>query len=254
MEAVLESQMQLQELFLKKMDAFQTRLEGSSTPASDDNQQALADEFAEFRAFVLAAIKSLQEQIYLLAKEADAQEMRARLKILLIHGVPEKNGQDLSAAVTDVIAKQLKVSDFKADHISRCNRMGRTSTTGKPRPILVKLRDISMKHTIWLAKTALKGTGVTVSEFLTKSRHDAFMMARQRFGINKCWTRDGFVFVLAADGKRHRITSLAELNKLDAPAAAAAAVVAPKVVPPKLKKPSASSKAKETRERRAITK
>lgn len=253
MEAVLESQMQLQELFLKKMNAFQAQLQGSSSPGGN-SQQSLAVEFAEFRAFILAAIKSLQDQIHLLAKDADSQEMRARLKILLVHGVPEEQDQDPCNAVIDLVRKQLKISDFKADQIDRCNRMGRSSTSGKPRPILFKLRDISTKQTIWQAKTALKGTGVTVSEFLTKPRHDTFMSARQRFGINKCWTRDGFVFVLAADGKRHRVTTLAELDNIDVPAAMAAEVAGPKAVLPK-KKPPAASKVKETKDkRRVITK
>lgn len=227
MEAVLESQNKLQVLFEKKMDAFQARLQESSAPATDD-EASLAEDFAEFRTFVLAAIKSLQEQITLLARESDAHEMRSRRKILLLHGVPEIEGQDVAVCVLGVVSKQLKVSDFKADDISRCHRMGRSSASERPRPILLKLRDTTLKQKLWSAKTALKGTGVTLSEFLTKPRHDAFMSARQRFGINKCWTRDGFVFVLGSDGKRHRVCCIAELDKVE-PASAAAASAAQKV-------------------------
>lgn len=230
MEAILESQNKLQILFEKRMDAFQSRLQESSAPASTDDEASLTEEFADFRNFMLTAVKSLQEQINLLARESDAHEMRSRRKILLLHGVPESESQDTAVHVVDVVLKQLKVSEFKADHISRCHRMGRASAPDRPRPILVKLRDVSLKQKLWSSKTALKGT---LSEFLTRPRHDAFMSARERFGINKCWTRDGFVFVLGPDGKRHRVSSVAELSRIEPAEATAAATVDPKTAPPK---------------------
>ncbi|CAG4982991.1 unnamed protein product [Colias eurytheme] len=49
----------------------------------------------------------------------------------------------------------------------------------KPRPILCKLRNLSDKELIWSSKISLKGTGITLSEFLTKSRHEVFMAARE---------------------------------------------------------------------------
>lgn len=250
MEAVLDSQMQLQELFMKRMDAFQAQLQVSSPPV-DEEKSSIVKDFTEFRVFMLAAIQSLQDQIYLLAKETDAQEMRARLKILLFHGVAEVKDQDPVVTAVDTITKCLKITDFSAEDISRCHRMGRFTSADKPRPILIKFKKLSTKHKLWLAKTALKGSGITVSEFLTKPRHDAFMVARQRFGINKCWTRDGFVFLLAPDGKRHRITSCAELDKVEETSAPTAS----KVAPSKTKKTAAVSKAKDPKDkRRAIIK
>lgn len=44
------------------------------------------------------------------------------------------------------------------------------------------------------------------------------MAARFKFGISKCWTREGSVFILGADGKRHRIQSLSDLDKIVVPA------------------------------------
>ncbi|KAJ0174304.1 hypothetical protein K1T71_010450 [Dendrolimus kikuchii] len=65
---------------------------------------------------------------------------------------------------------------------------------------------------IWMAKTKLKGSGVTVSEFLTKYRHDLFMRVRQEFGVSKCWTRDGAIFTLRTDDKRHSISCLDDIK------------------------------------------
>ncbi|CAF4803213.1 unnamed protein product [Pieris macdunnoughi] len=54
----------------------------------------------------------------------------------------------------------------------------------KPRPVLIKLREHCDKDKIWLPKSGLKGTGITISEFLTKTRHYLFMAARRHFGIS----------------------------------------------------------------------
>ncbi|KAJ0173698.1 hypothetical protein K1T71_010847 [Dendrolimus kikuchii] len=83
--------------------------------------------------------------------------------------------------------------------------------------ILMKfhLTDVAIRSKIWSAKTQLKGSGVTLSEFLTKYRHDLFMRARQEFGISKCWSRDGVVFVLGQDGSRHSISRIEDLSVIN---------------------------------------
>ncbi|KAG7295214.1 hypothetical protein JYU34_022184 [Plutella xylostella] len=53
-----------------------------------------------------------------------------------------------------------------------------------------------------------------LSVFLTKPRHDAFMAARQRVGVSRCWTRNGVVVVQSPDGKQHRVATLGELDKV----------------------------------------
>ncbi|CAG4930217.1 unnamed protein product [Colias eurytheme] len=91
--------------------------------------------------------------------------------------------------------------------------MGR-SNSDRPRPIVVKFKDISLKRKIWSAKKDLKGSGITLSEFLTKSRHDLFMAARKRFGVERCWTRDGNIFLIGPDGNRHQINAPADLDDI----------------------------------------
>lgn len=241
MDAILESQEQLQVLFLQKMDAFQEELKKSPSPVSTSS---VAAEFSSFRVFILATLKSLQDQITLLARESDNQEMRTRRKILLIHGLPEVTKEDTSATVVKAVVQQLKVADFTASDISRCHRMGRLSSSDRPRPILVKVLNMTLRNKLWYAKTALKGSGVTLSEFLTKPRHETFMAARQRFGVTKCWTRDGFVFVIGSDGSRHRISCVAEINKIVVPTSPAAG--------PKSSKPPTAKEPVTTRVRRPV--
>ncbi|KAJ8737053.1 hypothetical protein PYW07_000324 [Mythimna separata] len=92
--------------------------------------------------------------------------------------------------------------------------MGRQAGTSKPRPILCKLRDVNLRDSIWFAKTRLKGTSITVSEFLTKSRHRLFMYAREKFGVNNCWSQQGLIYVLGFDGSRHRVNSMSDLDNI----------------------------------------
>ena len=51
-----------------------------------------------------------------------------------------------------------------------------------------------------------------MSEFLTKDKHKAFMLARQCYGINEYWTKDGNIYVIGDNGSRKYITSVAAVD------------------------------------------
>lgn len=212
MESLLKTIADMNVEFNTRMVEFETRdrlqKEGSSS-ASSVNLQA---EFTTFKKFVLKALGDIQKQVQFLAQSADNVETRSRRKILLIHGVPEQKNEDIPLVVSKIIEEKCKVSSFSPTCIKRSQRRGRVTSPNKPRPILVKFQQATTRDVVWFAKTNLKGTGVTISEFLTKARHDVFMSARQRFGITRCWTREGIIYVMGSGNKRHRITTLAELD------------------------------------------
>lgn len=216
MESVQDSLHQMMVTFNQRLDTIEDKI-----PSSPGSPGSLAAELASFKAFVLTTFRALQAQFTLLAMQVDQGEMRARRKILLLHGVPEKPQEDTSEVVAQSVVKNLKIDEFSAADISRCHRMGRVAAN-KPRPILFKLRDVSLRDQIWSSKKSLKGSGITVSEFLTKARHDVFMAARQRFGVTKCWTREGNVFVLDSEGSRHRVNTVADLEAIQSKQAPAA--------------------------------
>ncbi|CAG9782668.1 unnamed protein product [Diatraea saccharalis] len=212
MDAIQNSMNQLQKIFTDRMDRYQSDLQASAPSTTISN---LNSEFSTFRSYIMTALQSLQEQINLLAQQTDNMEMHSRRKMLLLHGLPEESNEDTVAVLVKTVTDRMKISGFTKNDISRCHRMGRkTATSNRPRPLLLKLRDQEVRSKIWFSKTVLKGSGLTISEFLTKSRHDAFMAAREKYGVNKCFTKLGFVFVIAGDGKRHRISSLYDLNKI----------------------------------------
>lgn len=226
MAAPNQSMFEVMEALNKRMAQFESELQKTPPARSTDS---LASEFTAFKEFTVQVLRAFQLQLNGLAREVDQQEMRSRRKILLLHGVPEDDKEDCADTVTKTIITKLKV-DFNTDCIGRCQRMGRASQD-KPRPLLVKFKELALRNKVWLSKTNLKGSGISLSEFLTKPRHEAFMAARQRFGLTKCWTRDGYVHVLGPDGTRYRVTSLAELHQIASSAAKPAVVLDP--LPPR---------------------
>ncbi|XP_059045465.1 uncharacterized protein LOC131841204 [Achroia grisella] len=216
MDALQSNFFSMMEELNGKMTAFQNDLQKVNTTPSTVSPYTvatLAADFAVFQSFVTSTFCSFQQQLELIGRQMDHFEMRSRRKILLLHGVRESSGNNTSQDVVKVIGEKLKIPGFSEANISRCHRLGR-SFGAKPRPILVKFPDLTLRNSVWFAKTALKDSGITISEFLTKGRHEAFMTARRHFGVKKCWTRDGCVIVAGDDGTKNRVTTITDVNKL----------------------------------------
>ncbi|KAI5631477.1 hypothetical protein NE865_15816 [Phthorimaea operculella] len=106
----------------------------------------------------------------------------------------------------------MQLPDLTLSDLQSCHRLG--SISSKPRPTLVRFRDIEHRQLAWDSKTSLKDTGIIISEFLTKSRHDVFMAARKHFGVRNCWSADGKIVILLPDKTRRKIETQCELNRL----------------------------------------
>ncbi|XP_045541403.1 protein unc-13 homolog C-like [Papilio machaon] len=209
MEALKESFATISEMFNARMSEFQRELQKSSpVPVT---ASSLAEEFSSFKKFIASVLETMQKQIEFLSRDIDRMELQRRRKIILLHGISEDKTEDTAEVVSKLISNKLKVPDASTSCISRCHRLGRTAGK-KPRPIIVKFREVSMRDKTWFSKTKLKGSGITQSEFLTRNRHNIFLEARKRHGITNCWTKDGIIHVLASDGSIHQVESLSELD------------------------------------------
>ncbi|KAJ8712237.1 hypothetical protein PYW07_005079 [Mythimna separata] len=213
MEALKDTMAGITTLFQDRMSGFEAELHNAPA-GSSTSRDCLVKEFLSFKKFILEMLDCLQKQIDLLALGLDNLEMRGRRKMVLLHGVTEQAKEDTAQVAAEVVRCHLKLADFTVGDIRRCHRMGRQAGTSKPRPILCKLRDVNLRDSIWFAKTRLKGTGITVSEFLTRTRHRLFMCAREKFGVNNCWSKQGLIYVLGSDGSRHRVNSMSDLENI----------------------------------------
>lgn len=216
MDSMKQSFAQMSEYFRITMSNFQKKvieLEKTTSSTDENLVSKISSEFNEFRSFVMSILKVFEKQMDVLALQIDNMEMRSRKKMLLVHGVPESKKEDTAETLRKLFSENLNIPDFNLQSITRCNRMGR-SQPEKSRSIVVKFSSVTIRDKIWFAKTGFKGTGVTVSEFLTKSRYNIFVAARQQFGTTKCWTKNGRIVVLKSDGSKHHIDSVSDLEDI----------------------------------------
>ncbi|KAI5651588.1 hypothetical protein NE865_00832 [Phthorimaea operculella] len=211
---VLASMEAMISTFNSKMAEFEAELKQNAARKPPNTIAALNTEYQGFKTFVHTAITILRAEVDALARGQDRLEMHQRRKILLVHGVPEADKEDISAGVVATFAAKCKMSDLTVNCIQYSHRLGKKEAKSKPRPIVVKFADKSVRDRVWNSKKALKGSKVTLSEFLTKPRHTVFMAARDYYGVSACWTRDGWIHIKTPDGKKRKIESMADFRAL----------------------------------------
>lgn len=213
LDNIQSAQKSLEECFLKKMGELEAQIQ-SAGPAKDTVAK-IAEEFRAFRELMFGMMGLLRKQITECSRLVDGLETRTRRKALIFTGFAEAEKESCQALVLDVLHSKLGLHNITASSLKVCHRLG-ASNKGptRSRPILVRFTDVDHKSAVWKAKSALKGSTVTIKEFLTRNRQTVFSKARLHFGMPACWTQDGVIVIRAPDGTRHKISSLEELNPL----------------------------------------
>ena len=213
LENIQLAQKSLEDCFLKKMGELEAQIQCAG-PAKDTVAK-IAEEFRTFRELMFGMLGLLRKQITECSRLVDGLETRTRRKALILTGFAEVDREDCQGLVLDLLHNKLRLPNITASSIKVCHRLGALSKGPKhSRPILVRFTDVDHKSAVWKAKSALKGSTVTVKEFLTRTRQAVFSKARLHFGMPACWTQDGVIVIRTPDGTRHKITSLEELNPL----------------------------------------
>lgn len=199
--------------FSSRMLQYEDSLQKMSSegPAHKD-LASLSQDFSDFKVLMWRTVALFKSQIELLVQGLDKHEMVSRRKVLLLHGIPDDSNISSTQAALDVLSKHLNLKDIRAEDFVSCHRLG--STGNKPRPILVRFSSFTHRSAVWSAKTCLKGTGITISEFLTKTRHEVFMAARKHFGLQQCWSVEGKINIQLPDKSRSKVETMPELFKL----------------------------------------
>ncbi|XP_046975174.1 uncharacterized protein LOC124541364 [Vanessa cardui] len=199
-------------MFDSRMKVYEDRLKklspSCSAPAMD--LKSLTSEFLDFKTFVWKTLTLMKSHVEMLTLGLERHEAYLRRKVVLIHGVAEEKNETLSSVIMNILSSHLELSDVSTSEIQVCHRLG--VHKGKPRPILVRFNNLSTRQLVWNSKTLLKGTGITLSEFLTRSKHHVFMEARKEFGVNRCWTSDGKIIILLPDKTRRKVEVLSDLH------------------------------------------
>ena len=210
-EQLLKSMNELSSMFSSRMGVFEKSLSQPSS-APTPTLKALTVDFNTFKAFVWKTLSLLKSQVELVVLNMDRLEAQSRRKVLLLHGIKEESDDDILNKTLEILSRHMKLSDVKSTYIESCHRLGAKKDTA--RPVIVRFSNLQIRSSVWKAKSALKGTKITITEFLTKSRQEVFIAARKHFGIRNCWSADGMIVILLSSKSRVKISSLSELKKL----------------------------------------
>ena len=143
--------------------------------------------------------KRLCDALTKLEVQVDNNEQHDRNINLLIHGVPEGEGEDTTKKFVAVLNEKMAAS-LKVDDIARSHRLGRFNPgREKPRPIIARFRCEMKKIKTFRMKKGLKGKGVLLSENLTSRRMSLMNKARDQLGPKNVWTNEGRIFTCIED-------------------------------------------------------
>lgn len=200
----LSSLNNMEEKFEKTMESFESRF---LTATSTITLNQLAKDYQAFKSFVRDTLIMIKNQIISLITVTDDMENRSRKKFLLFRGVKENPAENTSMVLCNIGTESLKLQ-IKPEDIQFSYRLGtQNANVDKPRPILVKFRSLDLRTQVWRSKRELKGTPISVAEFLTAIRRRVYMEGRRIYGINNCWSQEGQIFIKLKDGSKRRILS-----------------------------------------------
>ena len=132
--------------------------------------------------------------------EVDNLEQYGRRNCLVFHGLEETKGEDTTQLVIDTVKTKLGLSLDKKD-FDRSHRLG-APAVGRNRPLIAKFTRYVERASVYRMKKKLKGTGILITESLTRHRMNIFNQAMETFGSKKVWTQDGNIF---REGERGKI-------------------------------------------------
>lgn len=202
----------IEEMYEKSMGSFETRLQAAT---SSTTLSQLVEDFQEFKVLMRKTVEILRDQIQNLTIITDDMENRSRRKFLLFRGVKEAANENPSTVVLDIAVHKLKCG-LQASDVQSCFRLGtKGSSTDRPRPLLVRFSDREARSNVWRAKKELKGSNISVAEFLTPIRKRILTEGRRIFGMNSCWSQDGNIYI-KFNSNKHRLLSENHLSQLAA--------------------------------------
>ena len=170
-------------------------------------------------------VKILNNKIEKLDEIQDNLNQYQRKHNLELHGIPEKDDEDLENVVEE-LAKELGIDDIDYNDIDIVHRLHSRKT---PRPIIVKFKSYDDKKNLYQARYKLKkwknpneeklngATRIYINENLTPARKQLFNEVRKRAKQHRWYsvfTIDGKIFIKREKGQKNaKITKEADLEQ-----------------------------------------
>lgn len=158
--------------------------------------------------------RNLENRIEKIEVKLDDIDQENMLDSLVFNGLKQKPGVDLKTTMLSVLSTRMGVTGISSGELSSVFRFrmnGPHTTSDKVAPVLVRFVSKEVARKVFLQKSKLAGSGIFVSESLTKRRRDLLNAARDRFGVKNVWTDRGNILVkLPGEPSARKIRSLAE--------------------------------------------
>ena len=157
----------------------------------------------------------LHRKVQTAMSEVDNLQQYSRRNCLLFYGITESSDEDTDQLVIDQCNEKLNLS-ITRDILERTHRLGpKREQGGKPRAIIVKFCSYRNRRLVFINKKRLKGTGVMITESLTKARMKLVKEVHKIVGDGNTWNSDGNVF--AKKGQRiFKLTIKDDITQLTA--------------------------------------
>ncbi|XP_078663850.1 uncharacterized protein LOC144906977 [Branchiostoma floridae x Branchiostoma belcheri] len=139
-------------------------------------------------------------------------EQYSRRNCLLLHGATPSTTTDTIQLVLDTAKNNLGITLSQSD-IDRAHPLPRRKVSGdqRPPPIVIKFVSYAVRQKFFSSKSKLKGSGLFVTEQLTKDNAQLLRATREKVGSG--WSLDGRIFCMH-DGVKRRVANLADLEKM----------------------------------------
>lgn len=172
--------------------------------------------FADFERRMMQSLNKLRSELADL-KSAFARHMedvnrKSYADYVIVHGMAEKADEDLYTELCNVFNSKIGVVLSKED-FAICYRLGKKAVNvgdKRGRPVAVKFLHRWKRNGVYNNKKKLKGSGLVISEMLTKSVRDLFKVVKQYIDVKKCWTWKGDIYI-STDSGRKRIDSASDI-------------------------------------------
>ena len=129
------------------------------------------------------SISSVEERLAILENSIEKQEQYSRRENVILHGVPERENENVDNArkrVCDLFNANVKSKHWLEVDLLRAHRLGGKRQDNSNRPLIVRFIHFYDKLKVMRAKPDFKKLGISVNDDLTKNQRDELNKLRNR--------------------------------------------------------------------------
>lgn len=157
-------------------------------------------------------IKAFEEKLANLELKIENTQQIEKNNNICLYGIQENTNKNLKLIVHEQITEKMHI-ELTTEDIEMCYRIGKKhDKPQKGRPVIVKFKNNSVKHSILKNCNRLKGSNLFATEDLIKSRLKILREAQQKIGEKRVWPYNGCIFV-KFEGKNIKINSSEDIYK-----------------------------------------